>query len=425
MGIMNRLLNKTFLYYTFFATLLLVLSAPIFYWTIEHLYYKDIDEALSLRKAEFQKKNLPYIKTNEIPLWNNFNRDIRILPDTFTGTKDIVQQTFFTDSSENELEPYRVLYTNISIDHKSYLLMIRLNLVDSEDLMETLTWMYLAILFTLFVVLFVFTRFVSNRLWQPFYETLQKIESFNIERHTLPDFTSTSIREFKQLNMGLTKLIEENIRAFKSQKEFTENASHELQTPLAVFQTKLDLLLQQPSLSEEQGKIIHSLYEAAARLVRVNKNLLLLAKIENTQYSEKETIDISNIIREVVPYFSEQAESKNIKIQTEIPPVPVSINANKGLVEIMINNLLLNAIRHNHTDGTISIIVSNDSLLISNSGANHSLNANTLFKRFSKSSEDAHSSGLGLAIIKQICQLHQWQINYEFKNSFHLFSIVF
>ena len=291
--------------------------------------------------------------------------------------------------------------------------------------METLTWLYLFVLITLFTVLFIFTKIVSNRLWKPFYETLQRIENFNIERHTLPDFSTTSIKEFEQLNQGLTKLIQENIRAFQLQKEFTENASHELQTPLAVFQSKLDLLLQQPSMDEEQVKIIHALYDAVARLVRVNKNLLLLSKIENKQYSEKETIDIANTVKEVIPYFSEQAESRNIKIKAEIPPIPFLINANKGLIEIMINNLLLNAIRHNHQEGIVTIELSNNCLIISNSGTNQSLKTDTLFKRFSKTSEDAYSSGLGLAIIKQICQLHQWQINYTFENSFHIFSIVF
>ena len=127
----------------------------------------------------------------------------------------------------------------------------------------------------------------------------------------------------------------------------------------------------------------------------------------------------------MLPYFSEQAESKNIKIQTEISQTPLLINANKGLVEIMINNLILNAIRHNHEEGNVKIIVSTDCLSVSNSGTNKSLKGDTLFKRFSKTSEDAYSSGLGLAIIKQVCQIHQWQTNYTFKDSSHIFSVVF
>ncbi|HWZ23327.1 MAG TPA: HAMP domain-containing sensor histidine kinase, partial [Cytophagaceae bacterium] len=306
-----------------------------------------------------------------------------------------------------------------------YTLMIRQNLVESEDLIKILTWLYLVVLFVLFLVLFILTRTVSKQLWKPFYDTLEKIERFAIEHHTLPDFTRSSIKEFEQLNQGLTKLIQENLNAYKSQKEFTENASHELQTPLAVFQSKLDLLVQQPNLPEAQIKIIHALYDAAARLIRVNKNLLLLSKIEHKQYAEKETIDITTVVNEVVPYFSEQAASKKIKIQTDFLKKPVLVNANKGLLEIMINNLILNAIRHNNEDGFITIVISNNLLRISNSGANKSLKTETLFKRFSKTSENAYSSGLGLAIIKQICQLYQWKENYSFKDSVHSFSIEF
>ena len=425
MGIMNRLLNRTLLYYTFFATLLLLLSAPFFYWMIEHLYHDDIDEAIVLRKVEFKKSNLPFLKIKTISLWNSYNRDIHIIPDTIAETKELVTQTFFLDTLENEREPYRVLYTDITIEQHSYVLMIRQNLIESEDLMKTLTWLYLIVLFALFATLFIITRIVSGRLWKPFYETLQKIEAFNIEQHSLPIFASASIKEFEQLNKGLTKLIEENLSAYKSQKEFTENASHELQTPLAVFQSKLDLLLQQPSLAEEQVKIIHSLYDAVARLVRVNKNLLLLSKIENKQYAEKETVDVAIIVKEVLPYFEEQAESKKIKIQTDIISSPVLVNTNKGLLEIMINNLLLNAIRHNNDGGSIMIAISNKQLVISNVGTSKSLNAETLFKRFSKASNDAHSSGLGLAIIKQICQLNQWKVKYSFNDLVHVFSIEF
>lgn len=422
---MNRLLNRTLINYTFFATLILILSSPFFYWMMEKLYLDDVDEAILLRKKEFLINNRASLKTDDVSIWNRFNRDTRLLPDTITTKpKDhIIQETFY-DAMTPEWEPYRVLYTNVIIEQKPYVLMIRLNLVESEDLIKTLTWLYFGVLFTLLIVIFFITRFISNRLWQPFYDTLEKIRQFNIEHHTLPVFTKTPIKEFRQLNKGLINLINDNLKAYQSQKEFTENAAHELQTPLAVFQSKLDMLLQDTSLNRNQAAILQSLYEAASRLSRVNKNLLLLSKIENNQYTVWEQVDIQGIIEDLTPYFSEQALSRNLIIHTNIINAPL-LNASKPLVEIMISNLILNAISHNKMNGDISIKVTFNEFIICNTSDQAKLDSENMFKRFGKISRASNSSGLGLAIIRQICQLHNWKVGYNYQIDKHFFTITF
>lgn len=219
---MNRLLNRTLLYYTFFATIILLLSSPFFYLTMEKLYIDDVDEAIMLRKKEFLVKSQTELRIEDINVWNRFNRDTRLLPDTIsTKPNDRIIQEMFYDEMTPEWEPYRVLYTNVTIQGQPFVLMIRLNLVESEDLIKTLTWLYFGILFTLLIVIFFITRFISNRLWEPFYNTIDKISRFNIEQHTLPVFSKTLIKEFRQLNKGLIKLIKDNLKAYQSQKEFT------------------------------------------------------------------------------------------------------------------------------------------------------------------------------------------------------------
>jgi signal transduction histidine kinase len=425
MGSMNRLLNKTLLYYTFFATIILLLSAPFFYWMMEQLYTDDVDEAIVLRKKEFETNNQQTLHITDIAVWNKFNRDIRILPDTVVSKpKDsIIQQTFY-DALVPEWEPYRVLYTNVTIDGQPFVLMIQLNLVESEDLIRTIIWIYLGILFSLLLVIFFLTRFISNRLWQPFYDTLKKIDQFNIEQHNSPTFIETNIREFEQLNTGLEKLIQGNLQSYASQKSFTQNAAHELQTPLAVFQSKLDLLLQDNSLTQPQAVIVQSLYEATSRLTRINKNLLLLAKIENNQFSETTSFSVNELITDVTPYFTEQANSKKLVIENETDSI-IAINANRGLAEIMVNNLFLNAVRHNVENGKIILSLKDNTFTISNSGALQSLDEAILFKRFGKGSSDTRSSGLGLAIVKEICDRYDWKVNYQFSDGLHHFSIRF
>lgn len=422
---MNRLLNKTLLYYTFFATIILLLSAPFFYWMMEKLYTDDVDEAIVLRKKEFETNNLQTLRITDIAVWNKFNRDIRILPDTVVSKpKDSIIQQIFYDALVPEWEPYRVLYTNVTIEGQSFVLMIQLNLVESEDLIKTIIWIYLGILFSLLLVIFFLTRFISNRLWQPFYDTLKRIDQFNIEKHSSPTFNETNIKEFEQLNAGLEKLIQGNLQSYASQKSFTQNAAHELQTPLAIFQSKLDLLLQDNSLTQPQAVIVQSLYEATSRLFRINKNLLLLAKIENNQFADTTSFSVNELITDVTPYFAEQANSKNLVIEKETDSI-VGINANRGLAEIMINNLFLNAVRHNIENGKIILSLKDKVFTISNSGVLQSLHEAILFKRFGKGSADTRSSGLGLAIVKEICDRYDWQVSYTYETGLHHFSVKF
>jgi signal transduction histidine kinase len=423
---MNKLLNRTLLYYLVLSTVVLALSGPGFYWLIEKLYLDDVDETIILHKDEFVKKSLPSIKLSDIPLWNRFNRDIHIYREAEVENKpkDKITREIFFDEVAPEYEPYHVLYKPVSIKGQRFILMVRVNLVESEDLMATLTWLYIGILFLLLLANFYFTRLISNRLWQPFYHTLDEIEKFNIEQQTVPQLSESVIEEFKKLNTAISKLINDNVQAYRIQKEFTENASHELQTPLAVFQSKLDMLLQEPALNKNQAAILQSLYEAASRLSRMNKNLLLLAKIENNQYSTFEPVNLGSLVNEVLPYFREQSLSRNLQISTDITNMPV-LQASKPLVEILVNNLILNAISHNHTNGHINIQSSTKSLSIGNTSDQPALDADSLFKRFSKFSKSTSSSGLGLSIIQQICSYYHWHVKYCYKNDMHWFIISF
>lgn len=421
---MKNLLNRTLLYYSILAFLLLLISAPVFYWFSEKLYVEDVDEAIMLRKEEFFQNSLPTLKKDDIPTWNRFNRDTYILPDTVKQIKSKIIQQQFYDTLDHEWEPYRVIYCDIKIEGGNYVLMKRLDLVESEDLIRTTGMLYLIILVVLLSGFIIVSKIVSSRLWKPFYQSLSLIQQFNIEKLRTPEFTATKTKEFQELNEALENLIAQNIKAFQAQKEFTENAAHELQTPLAVFHSKLDMLLQDTSLTEKQATIIQQLYEAISKLSRLNKNLLLLAKIENNQFTEKEKISIANLVNEVLPYFAEQAEEKQIHIKSDIQQ-DIHIEAVAGLTEILVNNLLLNAISHNIHNGSIHIQIRDNVLSISNTGSDESLQAAKLFKRFSKGSANPESNGLGLAIVRKIADVNGWTVNYTYCEKYHTFSVKF
>nr|WP_321519701.1 HAMP domain-containing sensor histidine kinase [uncultured Bacteroides sp.] len=292
-----------------------------------------------------------------------------------------------------------------------------------QDIIVGLALQFGLIMCVLLVSLILAVRLISKQLWAPFDDTLRRIELFSLESEKLPQFTNSNIKEFDRLNAVLTRLIENNLRSYKTQKEFTENASHELQTPLAVFQTKLDLMLQQPDLTEQQAEIVQSLYEVSARLTRLNKNLLLLAKIDNRQYKEMELIDLVQMIEKVLSLLS--GFTQEITIREDIQVTSLLVQANRALLESLINNLVVNAVRHNIANGEISIIIKPNLLIISNTSSEGMLNKESVFERFHNSSEKIKGNGLGLAIAKAICNLHGWEIEYQYKSERHEFDVRF
>ena len=292
-----------------------------------------------------------------------------------------------------------------------------------RDMLAGIVLQFGLIMGVLLVSLILMLKLISKQLWAPFDDTLKRIEHFSLEKGTLPQFTKSNIEEFNRLNSVLTHLIENNLRSYKMQKEFTENASHELQTPLAVFQAKLDLLLQQPELTEQQAEIVQSLYEVSARLTRLNKNLLLLAKIDNRQYTQMELIDVVQIIEKVLPLLN--GFTQGITIRKDMQVDSLTIQANRTLLESLINNLVVNAVRHNIADGEISIIIKPNQLIISNTSSEGMLDKELLFERFHRPSERMKGNGLGLAIAKAICNLHGWEIEYQYRVGMHEFMVSF
>lgn len=283
-----------------------------------------------------------------------------------------------------------------------------------------LTVLFFALMLTGFILL---NRRISQRLWQPFYNSLAKIKNFSLEQKKPVVFEHATVDEFAELNQSLDKLITGNIAAYTQQKEFAENASHELQTPLAIVQSKLELLMQNQQLTTEQYNIIEDALKALSRVSRVNKNLLLLTKIENSQYMEKDALDVTGLLANLVPQFETIAAGKQIQLITQLQPA-VTITGNRALVEILLNNLITNAIRYTAAGSEIILQLTHNSFTISNPG-NRSLQTEQLFKRFAAASIQQPGTGLGLAIVKQICNRYNWIIQYTFNNGQHVFSLTF
>ncbi len=418
-----KLLTRTLRVYIGFSIIVLLVSAPVFYWATARLFLQDAEETLFLRKEEFIVNDLPTMQISDIPVWNRISRDVKIQPHSLQLAKDSVFYQSYIDSLADEIEPYRVLITPVIIEDKPFTLLARINLVESEDMIESIAFVFCVILSVLLIGLYFITKRLSSKLWQPFYSTLSQVEKFELDKNMQPVFVETDIEEFFRLNQSINQLLEKNLQTYKNQKEFIENAAHELQTPLAVFQTKLDLLVQQMPFTHELSDALSKLNDAAVRLNRINKNLLLLSKIENSRYEAMEDVILSDLIRKHIDFLIEQAEEKGVTVHVTHNE-GFTVKGNITLLEIAISNLLLNALRHNDRGGQIIIDIQSNTMAVSNTGIDHALVKEKLFLRFS-STGPSTGSGLGLSIVKRICDLHGWKLNYDFATEMHLFRIVF
>ena len=291
-----------------------------------------------------------------------------------------------------------------------------------EDIVQGIMIQFVIIAGVMLVAIILMLGFISKHLWKPFDRTLQAIETFRLEDGRIPELPDSGIAEFSRLNTVLDKLMTDSVSSYRSQKEFTENASHELQTPLAVLQSKLDLLLQQPQLTVEQATIIQDLYQMSRRLSRLNRNLLLLAKVENGQF-DKCKMDAVEAMDSLQPYFENLAG--NLTMERDYMVKTLTLEANRTLFESLVSNLVVNAVRHNLPGGTVTVFLDGSRLTVSNTSDEAALNPDRIFDRFYRTSEKAAGNGLGLAIAKAICDWHRWLIDYTYRDGIHSFTVHF
>ncbi len=419
----KKLLQKSSRIFLLYALLLLVIAAPLFYVITESMYIEDADEALMLRKAEFFEYYDSKIHQDDIFNWNRLNRDNKILEWNGLASDSLFYTNYF-DTLHNELEPYREMNFPITIDNTRYLYSARINLVESEDLIESIVWLFSFIVLLLITGIFLISRRLSITLWRPFYSTLEQIEKFELDKTELPLFASSSTEEFQRLNEAFDLLIKRNLAAYKDQKEFLENAAHELQTPLAVLQSKVDSLLQVENLTNDQAEAIDGVHSSISKLNRINKNLLLLSRIEHNGNDFSTKVNIRKILDANGSFFLEQAAQRNITIEITAQ-VDLVVNANTYLVEILVNNLIMNSIKHNFEGGFVVVTLNNQRMIVSNSSQDNELTREKLFQRFSKQGQETSGTGLGLSIVKKISEVFEWTIGYEYRDNMHLFTVDF
>lgn len=303
-----------------------------------------------------------------------------------------------------------------------YLVSITNPLEGTSHLTKLLLSVTVITIFMLIVATFIINRIVISKLWRPFYQTITEVSNFRINSSQLPHFPVTKVEEFNFMIESLRTATSNATENYRILKEFTENAAHEIQTPLAIIQSKLDLLVQQ-NIPQIDVDSLRSAYGAIRKLSKINQDLLLLTKIENSQFEKKEQINVKVLITEKITEFKEIWQLKEIEIHTEMEDAVLSMNPE--LLEILVYNVLGNATKHNRNEGFISICLFRNELVVANSGIDRSLDQERLFSRFYKETNSIENNGLGLSIIKQICETSDITPGYRYENGSHQFYFLF
>lgn len=426
---MKPLLTKTTKPFLIYVLIVLMISIPVYYLVVDTIWKSELDEhnQIIVEKTAYEFNQLKLSDEalqKSLELWNHIQPETnieKISPHQIKKDTAYTYEKHLPFISEQKKERYRCLEKVVYVQHQPYLFTIQTNIEESHETMGMIAMITIFFFVVIVLGLLYLNRKLSSSVWQPFRSTLDQLKTFNLNSQSKIEFPVSDTMEFEELNQSLYKLIERNVSAYKMQKEFTENASHELQTPLAIIKNKLDLLLQDEDLTEKQYRIAEDMNKALTRSSRINKNLLLLAKIDNKQFDNSEKIRFDQLLHQNIDMLEEHFEQKNISVRKQISN-DVQVNGNSILCEILINNLIINAIRHTSSGGSIAVNLTHSVFEVSNSGT-EKLNPDLLFKRFSKLSTDYNGSGLGLSIIQEICKFHHWSVSYRFENSYHIFTV--
>ena len=419
-----KLLQKTILSYFIYSVIILLVAIPGLYIVIQGIVREDIDEDLINTKEFLKPKINNALLSNTIDQLKFLDNDVTVSVSSLSKEFDTLTTVEIFDTISKELVPHRLLTSHFTVNGKPCMLQVKKSLVDDDDLIASIVKVQVIILVLLIAGLFIINRNLSKKIWMPFYITLKKLQNYKVEKDEPLLLSKSSITEFNDLNTSLQELTERTYQSYISQKEFTENASHEMQTPLAIFQSKLELLMQTTPLNEEQALLMGDLADAGQRMVRLNKSLILLTKIENSQFADKESISLNTYIDKFILLYQPQIKEKQITVENKITDDEM-LNVNTALIEVLISNLMGNAIRHNKTGGRIMLQLHNGILTIENTGKLWALNEDKIFQRFQKDSTDSNSTGLGLEMVKKICVINHYTVVYKFLNNLHRFTLRF
>ncbi len=405
----SRLLRKASINFLLMSAALLILTAAALFIYTRTLLDNEIEEELYSQVA-FIEKNIQ--EGNQPKSIEPILSIKRISAERLTTVRD----TLMYDPRQDEVELFKELSKSANTTNGVYEIKVRTLIIESEDIFVGIIVSFLSILAIAFLIVFFINKSRNERMWKPFFTSLDKLRTFSFDTKEPIVFESSNIQEFNDLNIGLNELVTKIRGDYNNLKQFTEDVSHEAQTPLAIMQAKIENIINQNGISDTQYEELNSIQKDIKRLTQLNKRLILLAKIDNDQFANAQFIDLESLIKERVVDFKDLSENT---FSVEVKPNS-KIKIDTYLAEILVNNLLSNAIKYSVPKSTIHIKASSLMIEVSNTGNATLKNPEKIFERFYKEGASKKATGLGLSIVNKICTYYKFKPSYRFRESEHL-----
>lgn len=424
-----KLLNKSISYLSLSILGIVTIWAVIFYVNMLQEIKSSIDEGLEnykrliIKNAEHDPSMLTknYFDESFFTIHPIEKQEALAFKDQYLDTIIAMQDA---DDEALEPEPVRMLVSAFETNGKFYRLKVANSMVEEDDLIGELLWDVIWLYLILILGILVINNIVLKKLWHPFYSLLAQLKSFRLGASHELVRTNTTVKEFMDLESSMNHLLQQNINAFERQKEFVGNASHELQTPLAIMANKLELFLENTSVNNKEAESMAEIYQIVQRLIRLNNSLLLLTKIENKQFFDNRLVFINETVQQCVRDLEDMAAFRKIKIEVR-ESCPLETVMDISLANILVGNLVKNAVHHTSATGNIIITITDSKFEVQNTAVGGPLDEELVFSRFYGSRKETGRSGLGLSIVRAIADLYGHRVQYGFDHGMHSFEILF
>ena len=413
-----NLVRKTNTYYLLFLALVFPVMLSMDYYLIQYLVNGEVEELLlhERERIDFHLK-----EEGVLPASNYLFQTVPVKEGSMFN--EVFRDTLLYEAYADKNIPYRIYTFKSSINSQPVKISLKHILLEINQLIWTLFVTTSFIIVLLALGFYFINRKIYKWAWNPFFKNLSKLKQYDVTKKEPIHLKTSSIIEFEELNHVITDLIYQVKKDFQNLKEFNENISHEIQTPLAIIRNKVVLLLESKNLDEKELQRMQAIYQETNKLSKIGKSLTLISRIENQEFKRLDSVDVHTIIGNILSHMEEIIDFKHLTVSTELHPV--TIECDHILADILLTNLIKNAVQHNKEDGVIKMVLNEEKFEIINTGEISEIATEKLFNRFQKGSSAKESLGLGLAINQKICEIYGFQLDYQRKDKIHTFSLFF
>jgi len=418
-----KLLTKTTLYIATLSLFLFFIMGIIFFHVLKNMSIAELNRDLT-GIQEVVDDIFPHFLGGQLTGLPGLDSISIEQARTGMDPSDQFGDTLMYEARTNQFRTYRYLQFQVEHGNVAYTVKLFKSTTPADQLVEKVTLMMTMMVILFLAGIFFLNRFIFANLWKDFFDALEKLKQFDTVKEPIT-LGEPDVEEFMELKKVLERMTLRLSSDYRELREYTDHTTHELQTPLAVIKTKIELLMQSSNLGSGEMQLLQSINTSINHLSRLNTTLALITRIENQQFTDRKEINLSAMVNDHIEMFQELIALREISVETDISDKEKVISMDMGLADIMITNLLKNAIVHNEDGGRIFIEITDEVLRISNNGPSLKFNEQDLFRRFVRDTKKTGNFGLGLSLVKKICDYYGFKLSYMHENSLHIFTIQF